>query len=280
MTEVLGCSEMELSNAEAIMDWDLELEDEILDIFREDNEGNDNGFALTSSSAGSTSSGSGSDSETSSEASFQYTPRPMYIGEDCFMTSTTNSPVFIDQSSKKTMLHSSEMLDQNKRMKIESRLIKNRESANKSRIKRKMEKINMEQSLSELQKRVIQLEQENSALMADNAALSCENSKLKQQLREKDNNGSMLGMSVFCVVCAFSFVFGTSTNDVFPTESRKNTSGRVLLSFDEDVHRFRSPFGAESNLGYSLMISLAILAVGFVVYFAVSRKSRQAILPS
>lgn len=180
----------------------------------------------------------------------------------------------------RSLLLSTEV-DEAKRQKIETRLLKNRESANKSRAKKKLERINMEKNLVEITKRVGVLEEQNEALRAENMSLSSANEMLKSALAEKDRILSklkphlphaMTGITVLCVVCMCSLF----CNAIFPTTSfmtsddHYGSSGRVLLSYGEEV-------ASSSNMGRVMSHGFLILVV-YAAYSLFATFSNQSIL--
>jgi len=149
--------------------------------------------------------------------------------------------------------------------------MKNRESANKSRVKRKNEKMTLEQTVAELTAKVQQLQQENDALQADNCFLSNQNSELKTELAKYQNPkvAGFSSMSVFCIVFAFSFVFGFNDYNPLPSlihsshfDNTKN-SGRILLATDDqEFHHFE--FGRFVQIAAITLVAIyVVLQFGF-----------------
>lgn len=172
-------------------------------------------------------------SSDSSQTSFNYVP-------------TADQNLF---NPNKPMLFSvkfEDPVDNIKRCKREVKLLKNRESANKSRAKKRKERQLLECSMIGVKARVKDLEQENAALLADNSFLHSENAKLRKELMElkegaskynqnESDSHSVTGVSVLCLVFTCSF-FGNfpPVNNGITIESAK-VPGRVLMSLEDDT---------------------------------------------
>jgi hypothetical protein len=194
----------------------------------------------------------------------------------------------------------------NKRTKTEEKLIRNRESANKSRLKRKNEKFQLEETVATLREQVRTLEMENNALLTDNTTLSQHNfflqELLKKQKLENDSSCNAMtpaskshmpalgGISMLCVVFSVSLF-----KDWFPSlqdvgmGSESNgwdvSSGRVLLSVDDDDYRAGVSLSDPSDstkvaLHYVLILSSMFLYYFFIQYDNVVQKKSTCILPS
>jgi len=133
-----------------------------------------------------------------------------------------------------------------KRSKTEDKLIRNRQSANKSRLKRKNEKLHLEETVTVLREKIRVLEIENNALLTDNNTLSQNNFFLQSLLKRQQQEGSTLpapscghtggrvstlsGLSVLCVVFSVSFFSDWLPSSFVVREAERTSSGRVLLS--------------------------------------------------
>jgi len=141
---------------------------------------------------------------------------------------------------------------ESKRFKQEDRLIKNREAANKSRMKRKTQMSEMEIKVKVLSQENISLQTDNAALRAENSVLFEQNNFLKSLLSEKLGGSSNIpvdqvlssfrpsnlsGVAMLCLVCTVSF-WGDSiipsnqdiTKSVMPVHH-----GRVLMSIGNEA---------------------------------------------
>jgi hypothetical protein len=147
-----------------------------------------------------------------------------------------------------------------KRTKTEEKLMRNRESANKSRLKRKHEKLQLEETVAELREKVRTLEMENNALLTDNTTLSQHNFFLQSMLKKQQDGGgdssclksesaasqsqmsALSGISMLCVVFSISFfndwlpssLQGPADNADDDWRLAESSTGRVLLSADDD----------------------------------------------
>jgi hypothetical protein len=180
--------------------------------------------------------------------------------------------------------------DEIKKQKMEFRLMKNRESANKSRVKRKIEKTSMEQAFAELNIRLQELEQENSALLADNISLSNQNNELKKLLSERESgvniHGKFSSVSALCVVFACSLVLNSLLPSTMTASAssvaHSTSSGRVLLSFDDNTSIVGDECGFSTKL-FLFFACFTILLSGFYYSIPYLRKplySNTSILPS
>lgn len=213
------------------------------------------------------------------------------------------------------MLHKSTPLitqQSNKRVKRETgddRLMKNREAANRSRIKRKNEKLEMEDTIAELKERVKTLELENTALLADNTSLHNQNLYLKSLLSNCEVtkkpmnhfNGAVSGVTVLCLVCMctifndwlppiLSINSPTSSSSSSSASSSYRPSGRVLLSM-HDIPSIHMPpssapytHGIESSpqsyLKMGLLLLIVIAYFGYLKYVQKSQLQKNGwILP-
>lgn len=159
-----------------------------------------------------------------------------------------------------------------KRQRKELRLMKNREAANRSRLKKKTAMEALEQQVEQLNQQVSALQQELAASRAECAALREQNDFLKSLVRTPGSDagsessswqsssssprartsastgsGLSSGVMVLAIVCAFTFVSDWFAFSVPGSGSASNSSsgytaggasirgGRVLLSVDEDV---------------------------------------------
>lgn len=185
-----------------------------------------------------------------------------------------------------------------KRSKAEEKLIRNRESANKSRLKRKHERVQLENTVKELKERVRVLEMENNALLTDNTTLSQQNCFLQDLLKKQKNEASaeisrtssthmsaIGGISVLCVVFSVSFFselipaswsgFSDSKGDSYWND---NGSGRVLQGIDDEVGYGKN----QSNImfHYALLFGAMFTYYCCHQYNGIMMKERKDILPA
>jgi hypothetical protein len=240
--------------------------------------------------------GDGSDGETSSSGS------SVISSHYSSPTSSLTTPAFpammpcYDFNSSQLYLHQNPtaplLSKSNKRVRKEmdeDRLIKNRESANRSRLKRKNEKTEMEEAISEYKNRIRTLELENTALMTDNASLHNQNMYLRTLLSERETdskkkttpalNGAVSGITVLCLVCMC-----TVFNDWLPpalriaqslgssSASSHRPSGRVLLSMQDipSVH-MTSPYSDAIESSPQSYFRMGLLLVAVLCYFGYLR---------
>mmetsp|Transcript_28082 Transcript_28082/g.47477 ORF Transcript_28082/g.47477 Transcript_28082/m.47477 type:complete len:300 (-) Transcript_28082:145-1044(-) len=197
----------------------------------------------------------------------------------------------------------------NKRTKTEDKLMRNRESANKSRLKRKNEKLQLEETVAALQERVRTLEMENTALLTDNTTLSQHNFFLQSMLKKQQDDSSTVvkseavsrpshmsalsGISMLCVVFSISFF-----NEWLPSSlqapadsggdsySIGDSSGRVLLSVDDDDYSSSSYVYMDRSQQPQVALHYVFLVGAmFVYYFYIQRckaaeKEQSRVLPS
>lgn len=229
--------------------------------------------------------GNGSDGETSSSGSSVISNSPPVSMR--MSTLPAMMPCY-DLDSNQLFLHTSVPLlsKSNKRMKRdvdEDRLIKNRESANRSRMKRKNEKLEMEETIGELKSRIRTLELENTALVTDNASLHNQNLYLRSLLSEREVdlkkkstpsfNGTVSGMTVLCLVCVC-----TVFNEWLPPALRvmqsngdsspHRPSGRVLLSMHDtpSIH-MTSPYSDAIESSPQSYLRMGLLCLVVLCYF-------------
>jgi hypothetical protein len=253
----------------------------------------------------------GSDGETSSSggsviSSHYSSPKSSHLTSSHSTTLGTNRNPFpammpcYDFNSQNLYLHqnpSAPLLSKsNKRVRKEmdeDRLIKNRESANRSRLKRKNEKAEMEDAITEYKNRIRTLELENTALMTDNASLHNQNMYLRTLLTEREMdlkkktaaattapglNGAVSGITVLCLVCMC-----TVFNDWLPpalriaqsigsTSSSHRPSGRVLLSMQDipSVH-MTSAYSDAIESSPQSYFRMGVLVVAVLCYFGYLR---------
>jgi hypothetical protein len=245
-----------------------DFEDSFLDLFAgiEDDQNNYGIVDLQDGFPGEN--GNGSDGETSSSGSSVISNSPPVSMR---MTALPALMPCFDLDSNQLYLHSSAPLlsKSNKRMKRdvdEDRLIKNRESANRSRMKRKNEKLEMEETIGELKSRIRTLELENTALVTDNASLHNQNLYLRSLL-------SVSGITVLCLVCMC-----TVFNEWLPPALRvtqslggsapHRPSGRVLLSMHDtpSIH-MTSPYSDAIESSPQSYLRMGLLCVVVLCYF-------------
>lgn len=250
---------------------DFEFDDDFLEIFSELSD-----EPVTSgSNSHASSSGSEDGDECSQERSFGLEKRKS--------TMDSTFPLLLSDSF---MALQEEGGNSCKRFKSETRLMKNRESANKSRIKKKIEKSTMEQTVLEYKQVIQQLEQENSALMADNSSLMSQNAHLRSLLNEKEknitnndkNHTPVTGVAAFCIVFFFSFFqesFSTLSSFGFgKIHTRSSVStGRVLLSLEDHANTAiaNDPYVSPFFMVFSIIC--ALVAVGGVCAYYHLKKS-------
>lgn len=202
----------------------------------------------------------------------------------------------------------------NKRSKTEDKLLRNRQSANKSRLKRKNEKAELEETVASLREQVRNLEMQNTALLTDNTTLTQHNFFLqgllkKQQLENEAKSSSpvktapssqnhmsaLSGISMLCVVFSVSFFNewlpsslqsgGAGDEDNWATGS---SSGRVLLSVDDDAPSHSSllfagphhPSNPHVALHYLLILCSMCLYYFYIQYDNAVQKKSTRLLPS
>ena len=257
-----------------ITDFD-EVSDDLFDIFSEFSSEQtidflDNGFSSNSSP-------SDDDSQKSSncdfEKSIQAIDFPDNVGDISFSKKHSlgndddkiqNELLFPCRkllSSGSNRRCSSRSGNENKRFKQEDRLIKNREAANKSRMKRKTQMSEMEIKIKVLSDENISLQTDNAALRAENSVLLEQNNFLKSLLSEKFGNSpnspleevvptfrpNISGVAVLCVVCAVSFWGDSVFPSFFSHQENTNTAatvhhGRVLMSIrDDPAYQYVNP---------------------------------------
>ena len=203
----------------------------------------------------------------------------------------------------------------NKRTKTEEKLIRNRESANKSRLKRKNEKVQLEETVAALREKVRSLEMENNALLTDNTTLSQHNfflqgllkkqqqqpsedppvSPLAKEASSQSHMSALSGISMLCVVFSVSFfnewlpsslqsaVAGSDGQDSWSTAG--GSSGRVLLSVEDEydydyLSLDPSSHHANVSLRYVLIVSSLYLYYFYVQYNSALHKKSSRLLPS
>jgi hypothetical protein len=198
-----------------------------------------------------------------------------------------------------------------KRSKTEEKLIRNRESANKSRLKRKHEKAQLEETVAELRERVRVLEMENNALLTDNTTLSQHNFFLqgmlkKQQEGSKPQEGSSCeqslstsnshisaigGISMLCVVFSVSCLnnylpsswqgITSGDNSEYWDNESSSLSGRVLLAVDDDVSNIALETGHTRHMfQYALLLGAMFLYYLYHQYNDAFQKKSSRVLPS
>lgn len=124
--------------------------------------------------------------------------------------------------------------------------MKNREAANRSRLKKKNAMTSLEGQVSDLQGQVAQLQQQLAASKAECSALREQNDFLKSLLRmPTDSSDESLkpkphvstsmssGVMVLAIVCAFTFASDWLISSASYASSTPTRGGRVLLSFAE-----------------------------------------------
>ena len=183
-----------------------------------------------------------------------------------------------------------------KRAKREERLAKNRESANKSRLKRKIEMEHMESLLQTLRN-------ENSSLKQDNAALRAENSILSDQVQflrglwservnsltcSKSDSQNMHGVAVLGIVCTFSifgstflpsslsgYIVGAGSGNGPGGGAISTRSGRVLMSFDSDSNMdYRLAYNGFNDWEQHIKPLLMILVTAIALLITIVLVSR------
>lgn len=194
--------------------------------------------------------------ETSSESSGSSgrSSNSSHISSSPFQHISTYYPSF---STCNTSENSGDNSSSNKRTKVEDKLKRNRESANKSRLKRKNEKFELEDTVAALRERVRTLEMENNALLTDNTTLSQHNFFLQSMLKnQKESSGAvqektpssqshmsaLSGISMLCVVFSISFfnewlpssMQSSAGSGEDPWNPAESSTGRVLLSVAQD----------------------------------------------
>ena len=204
----------------------------------------------------------------------------------------------------------------NKRTRTEDKLLRNRESANKSRLKRKNEKSQLEATVTSLTEQVRTLEMQNTALLTDNTTLSQHNFFLqgllkKQQLEHEaaapfpshkttearvssqSQMSALSGISVLCVVFSVSFFNEWLPSSLSSAEDSSwgmtgSSAGRVLPSVDDDDYSYSSSSVLSHPSSHPRVVALhylLILSSMFLYYFyiqydqAVQKKSTR-LLPS
>lgn len=251
------------------------------------------------------SSGSSGHSSPSSQVSTYYPSPPSVVFApnplSCFST---------------TAMDSKHTTSSNKRTKTEDKLIRNRASANKSRLKRKNEKSQLEETVATLREKVRTLEMENNALLTDNTTLSQHNfflqGLLQKQQAEKpiatavpetkavssspsqSHMSALSGLSMLCVVFSVSFfndwlpvslqVGGSDSangaQERWSTVAQTGSSGRVLLSVDDDDFSGRNIVSDGTSLHYVLIVSSMLLYYFYVQYNNAVHKKTSRVLPS
>ena len=182
-----------------------------------------------------------------------------------------------------------------KRAKKDDRLIKNRESANKSRLKRKNEKLEMEETIAELTARIKVLELENTALVTDNTSLNSQNLFLRSLLTDREKElarkqddsfrGSMSGVAILCVVCACSFVsdWMPSIFKIQSTMRQHRQSGRVLLSLAEPTADLTASYAQAVDRNPQSMFHLCLILFSAACYLLYMRyqtsRAKKNVLP-
>jgi len=155
----------------------------------------------------------------------------------------------------------------NKRVKREERLIKNREAANKSRMKRKNQLSDMEEAVNSLTQKNTELEKEIAGLRAENAVLIEQNNFLKTIFSDRAGSAiaslkpAMSGVACLGIVCMTSFVGNQVWSSLLPTflshssvsqTSNHVQSGRVLLSINDPIETL---YEDVSDVGPKTMLS-------------------------
>lgn len=301
--ETMTTTEPDLDMLFDLFNEDFCDDDEVFDWQRGegDSDNTDDNTDETSSESSGSSGRSGHSSPTSSSPPFRhisnsaYYPSPSSVVFASNQSSFTNCPGSTSCSSGESSC--------NKRTKIEDKLMRNRESANKSRLKRKNEKFELEDTVAALREQVRTLEMENNALLTDNTTLSQHNFFLQSMLKKQQESGDRLkdttvspkshmsalsGISMLCVVFSISFF-----NDWLPSSLQssgqeswhrvESSSGRVLLSVSDDdlMGRARHFSLADSSFtpgpprGAEALHYVLILASMFLYYFYIQR-SRSA----
>lgn len=221
------------------------------------------------------SSSSSSDGDTSSVAS---TERGMYTRKRATSKNAEDSRHKNDSS--RLLFTASHNGGDIKRSKHEEKLIRNRESANKSRLKKKQEKMNLEATISSLREQLQQVERENAALRAEKASLTDHNTFLRGLLTnmKKDSWGNaMSGMSVLGIACGYFFLDSSVFPSFFSQPGESDFSGRVLSR--SNVHLLSS----DDHIPFKSYIALCLLCIGILmsIAYAMLRNSRsfKGVLP-
>lgn len=194
-----------------------------------------------------------------------------------------------------------------KRSKTEEKLLRNRQSANKSRLKRKHEKMQLEDTVAELRERVRVLEMENNALLTDNTTLSQHNFFLQSMLKKQQEESSGVqaltsshngmsaigGISMLCIVFSVSFF-----NDWLPSSlqgltdgnkdgsgwSVEQSSGRVLLGMGDELNSDYISLVDSSHtramFHYALLLGSMFIYYVYHQYSDTLQKKSTRILPS
>jgi hypothetical protein len=168
------------------------------------------------------------------------------------LSNFSTKPVYEESCSKKT--------------RREDRLVKNREAANKSRMKRKNQLTDMEITIKNLTEQNLNLQQSNAALRAENIILNDQNNFLKGLLSGKNEESTKLttnsissfhptatSFAILGLICTFSFMgdcnYFSKRSNVDVTSNIH--SGRVLLSYEADQSSILYPHILTNNPVYS-----------------------------
>jgi len=217
------------------------------------------------------SSSSSSDGEASSVTSSE-------VGTYTRKRGASTAPRYHSESSVKAeaprlLFTASSNANDQKRSKHDEKLIRNRESANKSRLKKKQEKMNLEATISSLREQLQQVERENSALRAENASLNDHNIFLRGLLSNKKNENwgnAASGVSVLGIVCGYFFLDSSVFPSYFSQPGESDFSGRVLS------HSKVQLLASEAHIPFKSYFAICLLCIGIVMYvgYAMLRRSR------
>jgi len=215
------------------------------------------------------SSSSSSDGDSSSVAS---TERGMYTRKRTTSKSVQEESCRKNDTSRLLFTASHNGGDL-KRSKHEEKLIRNRESANKSRLKKKQEKMNLEATISSLREQLQQVERENAALRAEKASLTDHNTFLRGLLTNMKNeswSNTVPGMSVLGIACGYFFLDSSVFPSFFSQPGESDFSGRVLSR--PNVHLLSS----DDHIPFKSYIALCLLCIGILmsIGYAMLRNSR------
>lgn len=297
---------------------DIAFTDDLLELFADDNFGDDFDSQVQDMSGGSSSDGDTSSESITSRA--RYSPQIQFSFNDSnekkcdhvapsrnlLLPRVVPPPYQFANGGLKISHYDNPLLTSNesienthdsKRMKRDDRLIKNRESANKSRMKRKNEKLEMEETIALLRARIKDLELENTALVTDNTSLTSQNLFLRSLLTDRERDlarkqddsfrGSVSGVAILCVVCACSFAneWIPSVFKIHNTVKQQRLPGRVLLSMAESsTVDLTAPFSQAVDKNPQSMIHLCLIlcaAVCYVLYmkYQNTKQTKKPFLP-